>query len=173
MVPTDVLSTHNLLKTEQNRSKLRLTRCYNSRGCGVMYITLILLTLILITWTALEWPDLPDHWGFQSIECVITMGILLEVTGRMYLHGFRSYWKTFSNVLDFAMFALSVAALVISAHMMTGSQFEGIFGEFVLVFRNIMMYLRLLILLKNQRRTQNVLLAMIDFSKLAEGKSNK
>lgn len=78
------------------------------------------------------------------------------------------------NILDFIIVIMCVAALGIALwNPNFHKDIEGIGGEIVMAIRNIIQFLRLILFLKNQQKTEVTAMKMIDFSKLGEVEHRK
>ena len=53
------------------------------------------------------------------------------------------------------------------AYTQTGGEIEGELGDVLMVIRNLIVYLRLILLVKNQKQAQTTVISLLDFNEIA------
>lgn len=163
----EVVSSSKLLSMQLSRGRLWMSRLYFSAYCRAFYILLILMNLACIVWTLLQFGSFPDEVWFLALEVALSGLVVLEVGWRLGLQGPVAFCTSLANLFDVAVTVACVVVLGLAAADMV-LFLEGLSGEVLLIFRSFVQYLRLVFFIKNQRKAQNNLLQMINFSELAE-----
>lgn len=168
--PSEVFSASHLLRTQQDECKLWMNRLYFSKYTKIFYVTLMVLCLLSIVWSLIHAGKFPNETWYIVLEVALSFMILCEVLLRIYLQGCTMFWRSYSNIFDIVVTILSIFAIVMAlSYKELMEDVEGIAAQVVMAIRLTVQYLRLILLIKNQKKAQVEVLQMIDFSKLAEG----
>jgi hypothetical protein len=168
--PSEVYSAGHLLRTQQDECKLWMNRLYFSKYTKIFYVILMILCLLSILWSVIHAGKFPNQAWYIALEVTLSVLVLCEVLLRVYLQGCTLFWRAYSNIFDVLVMVLSIFAIVMAlSYDQLLEDVEGIAAQVVMAIRLIVQYLRLILLIKNQRKAQVEVLQMIDFSKLAEG----
>lgn len=128
----------------------------NSRMYTAFYFFMILMNLVLIVWVLLTLPtggDYPDHWAFITLEVLINVLLGTEIV--LKLAAQRShYFRSKSNLFDVFVLVLCVMALLIYAFegASISEEIDDAVSFILLLVRYILQFLRLLLMIKNQRQ---------------------
>lgn len=168
--PSEVYSAGHLLRTQQDECKLWMNRLYFSKYTKIFYVILMILCFLSILWSVIHVGKFPNEPWYIALEVTLSVLVLCEVLLRVYLQGCTLFWRAYSNIFDVLVMVLSIFAIVMAlSYDQLLEDVEGIAAQVVMAIRLIVQYLRLILLIKNQRKAQVEVLQMIDFSKLAEG----
>ena len=163
----DVVSANKLLSTQQDASKVWMNRIYYSVYFRGFYLMLILVNLACIVWTLVKFGTFPDEVWFIVLEGCLAVMVAVEVGWRMCVQGAGKFWCSLGNVADVMVSGACVVALGFAVED-AAVFIEGFSSEVVLFVRSALQYLRLILFIKSQRKAQDTLLQMINFSELAE-----
>jgi hypothetical protein len=169
--PLDVISTNHLLRTQQNECQVWMKRIYFSNECRYYYLTLISLTSVCIVWSLLNLWEFPEEPWFQTLEIFLSFMMFAELVWKAIMQGWGQLLAEWENVFDFMVMMGSVGTLgvaVISAGYF--EEAEGLMGLGGIAFRNIMMYMRLIVYLKNQGKTDVTIIDLNDMSQISEAR---
>mmetsp|Transcript_30395 Transcript_30395/g.34552 ORF Transcript_30395/g.34552 Transcript_30395/m.34552 type:complete len:289 (-) Transcript_30395:215-1081(-) len=162
-------NAHDVMETKQDTCLLWLTRLYYSRACSAFYVTLIALNLFSIFWIIIHPDKFPGEIWFLGLEVFITLMIVGEVVARMKLQGWKKFWKLWTNIFDVIVtFACCLIVILLIGTSSFIYEIEGLSAEFLFACRNIVVFMRLVSFVKNQRKTQQSMMNMIDFSQLGD-----
>eukprot|EP01104_Vermistella_antarctica_P009239 TRINITY_DN235_c4_g1_i1.p1 TRINITY_DN235_c4_g1~~TRINITY_DN235_c4_g1_i1.p1 ORF type:complete len:244 (-),score=52.07 TRINITY_DN235_c4_g1_i1:105-836(-) len=140
-------------------------RIWVSKGFVWFYAIMIVLNCMLISWvifhTGNEW-----HWVFLTLELMVTMFFTIEVTIRL-LKVWNSEWQ-FPLYLDLFVWMLCVGSLILyyEGSVFLEEEVEEIASS-ILVFRYCIIFLRLLIVLRNQHKN-TAADSVIDFNTITD-----
>jgi len=144
-----------------------------SRGYSIFYLFMILLNVALILWVIIDLSVLgrfatPTHWLFITLEVLINIALLTEVTLRMLSLKSR-YFLSWSNIFDLSVLVISWLGLIIffsSSALMLG-EVDDVGTLLLLILRYIVQFLRLLLMVKNQKKASSGSKSVVDFSTLS------
>ncbi|KAL6066768.1 hypothetical protein QOT17_009351 [Balamuthia mandrillaris] len=129
-----------------------LARLLQSTFCSIFYLLMIVLNIGLIIWiiTSEEW--YPTHWLFISLEVLINVTLLGEVTAKAIVQG-KSFFRSYANLFDMFVTIVCVASLFFYLQGPSKTEeIEDVLSVFLVGLRNSLQFLRLLILIKNQQQ---------------------
>jgi len=144
-----------------------------SRGYSIFYLFMILLNVALILWVIIDLSVLgrfatPTHWLFITLEVLINIALLTEVTLRMLSLKSR-YFLSWSNIFDLSVLVISWLGPIIffsSSALMLG-EVDDVGTLLLLILRYIVQFLRLLLMVKNQKKASSGSKSVVDFSTLS------
>jgi len=158
-----------IIEANHNKCDTYLNRLYVSHSCQFFYIFLIVMSTILIAWTYIEGSKLPESNLFVLLENLITLIIVIDFVCRVRLIGWRKFWKSGWNIFDSIVVLVCVTSSILWYYSNSEQKlFEELSEEIVFAVRNIFQYLRLVMFIKYQKRTQATVAQIIDFSHLSE-----
>jgi len=134
---------------------------------------MILLNITLIIWiiahvAIFKSPNVPRHWLFVTFEIIINAALFFEISlrvaslGKKYLH----YW---SNRFDVAVLILSLCSLLIYLSALGWfKEIDDLISAGTLIFRYSIQFLRLIVMVKNEKNVFKRQRSKIDFSTIPE-----
>lgn len=141
------------LSLESTPMQRLLNHFYFSLWCRAFYLVLIFANIVCIVWTVLQFGVFPSDRWFRTLEILISATVILELAVRVYLIGCPRF-LTVANMVDILVGTLSVAVVWDSlSKAAVMPDLEGLVGDFWIALRTGTVYLRLLVLMKNRRRT--------------------
>jgi len=176
MSEEEVFESHRLSKTASLRNAAN--RLLFSKFYTTFYIVMICVNLVLIIWiivnaSILQRVSTPSHWMFLVLELFINFALAFEVSLRFMSLGKR-YFSSCSNIFDLTVLVLSCAGLVLyftskneSGTDLSLEKAENIIATVLLIFRYIVQFLRLVLLVKNHRKAIKPP-SMVDFRTIPE-----
>eukprot|EP00164_Ancoracysta_twista_P007386 GFYU01010475.1.p1 GENE.GFYU01010475.1~~GFYU01010475.1.p1 ORF type:complete len:273 (-),score=37.25 GFYU01010475.1:538-1356(-) len=166
---------HQTTVQEKSAASAMATRFLFSAPCSCLYLFMILMCLIIIVGQLLGDGKRPWDIIILTLEIIVNVFLVSEVSLRLLAEG-RKYWDYCGNVFDFSVMILCIAALVIDIQCVSKVGWctteEEKYGDLtsivIRVFRDVIRFFRLLLLIKNQRRNQLPDDTAVDFSKIPQ-----
>ena len=165
----DVISTHHLLRTQQNEYQVWMKRVYFSHECRYYYITLIILTAVCIVWSIINFGHFPKDSWFQALEILLCLMMLAETIWRGFMEGWKQLLEEWENEFEIIVAIGSICILGISL-LLTGhlEAADGLVGLCGIALRNVMMYMRLIIYLKDNDKNAVTIIDLQELSQVSE-----
>ena len=142
-----------------------LSHCYFSPVCRCFYLLLILSTVLCILWTLSLLCSLPSSPLFRLLEACISLSVLLEVLFRLYLIGWRRF-VSIGNSCD--MLVAVISAGIILDGVWANAGLEALIGDLWVILRVLVLYLRLVVLVKNRKETDIEGISFVEVRRAAE-----
>ena len=162
--PIEVVGTNYLLRIGQNACKLRMTRCYYSVAYKAFYIGIVLLSALLLLYFLFDVRTHPAPWSFVAGEVVVSVLVCADLVFVAALQGWKAYFTYWKNLIDFGVAITCLGLIVASAFLQGFSQhLDEALTLGLLGVRTVVQYVRLLILVKNLRKTEQ---SIIDLNEM-------
>ncbi|KAL2911524.1 hypothetical protein HK105_209013 [Polyrhizophydium stewartii] len=123
-------------------------RVLHSAAYQVLYAGMAVLSLVcLVASVAYN----PAGW-FYALECLIITGMVVEVALRFLAYG-KKFWQSSWNVVDVVMVVFCVAAflMLLVGECDAAKRREAMAEEILLIFRNIIQFSRLGVMMQKNR----------------------
>ncbi|OMJ83577.1 hypothetical protein SteCoe_15487 [Stentor coeruleus] len=127
--------------------KHSLKKFYLSKHIKVLYGILVLVTIFSIIWAILS-ENAHHEWWFETIEIIMGLVILMDLSLRIYLIGFRLFVKNVFNIIDLILTAFCVLGIIFAVLDVLVPEISTMIGLSILIARNLIIVGRIFILMK-------------------------
>ncbi len=123
-------------------------------------------------WTLLDSKALKENVFFILLELGVNLIVAIDIIFKIKLAGFKRYFTTCSNIFDFCVASgcilLFITILIMSASNSKFLIFEEIGEEILFIIWSAWQYLRIIMLIKNQRKAKDDAADLIRFSEVED-----
>lgn len=165
----DIELRDDLLHMDQNNFNIKLQKLYMSRACQCFYIILALVCTLLVVWTFFQRKATHSNFVFIIFEFLMNVIIIVDFIFKLKITGVRRYFKSCSNrfdtlvimgcVVTYILYVLTVKSVIPKIAFL-----EKLSEEILFFIWSAWQYMRIIMFIKNQKKTSSDANKLIDFS---------
>lgn len=129
--PSEVISAHYILNTEQSRFYVKISKIISSIFMVFVHIFLLGISSFLVFWWGISYPNITISAWYYLLTSLIFLLLLIEVVLRWYTHYINFKLDILSTVLWFLSLIFISIASVLPRHI---GYFIGEIGQVFLFF---------------------------------------
>ncbi|OMJ74676.1 hypothetical protein SteCoe_26355 [Stentor coeruleus] len=161
--PVEVVSTNNLLRIEQDKCKLQMTRIYYSNLFKIFYFVVIIISIVCIGVSLFQLYN--TSLFLHTIEALVTVLLIFETIYRCIMQGWKNYLEQKWNLVDIGVIIASISLLWVGVKIGGGvGEIDSVTAIIMIVTRTLVQCLRLISSIKKKKEQDVQIIDLNDIS---------